>query len=357
MNNGSNRPYREHRNPPPNPEQFDMYAAFRSKERAALEKRQKSDAPNLYDTYRAKTKQTPPQTNPARQGAPRSANRGIYPDQPQQRRTNAQRPAAAKQQNTAQNKGGYGTRVQSEAGSAYRYGYHSSYRTKDGRILDGFDKTGRPIYRDPYSSADSSTGGGGVIIHNENGVVRGETRLRPTRRVRIETLDDTDKKPFPFKIVFSVLFCTLCVMGVLYTYMELNEKTNTLSSLTYRLSSLRSRANTLQAELVRREDLISIEQTASEILGMVKTDVLTKEYVSIRNEDKTEVVANLAEEAIRRVTVEIDLNTGKPIDKSGDATTFTPADKVTAAVTEPVTEAPADTTVTETPPSDDAQTE
>ncbi len=376
MNNG-NRPYRQ--NPDrPTPEQFDMYAAFRSKERAEFEKRKKADAPNLYDTYRARADRGNAAQNRGKQQGAQNRTRTAEGQQryraqtasatqprqnPQtgtrvpptgQKPTQKQAPTATRGQK--QNSSGYGTRVQSEAGSAYRYGYHSSYRTKDGRILDGFDKTGRPIYRDPYArtanGTASPTGGtaaSGVILHNENGVMRGDTRLKPARRVRIETLDDTEKKPFPFKIVLSVLVCTAMVMAVLYTYMELNEQTNALSTLSYRLSSLRSQANTLQAELVRREDLMSIEQTASDVLGMVKTDVLTKEYVSIQNEDKTEVVANLEEEAIRRVTVEIDLSTGKPIDKSGSATTFTPADKVTDAVTSPETLPPAVTEVTEVP--------
>ncbi len=333
MNNRQNRPYRQEPPRRPEPERYDMYAAFRTKERAELERRRKTDEANLYDAYR---KGSGSRTSPSQNRQSRTQqSRYQYRQTPNPR---TQPPPKVQPKQQPRSRTGYGTRVQGDAANAYRYGFHSSYRTADGRILDGFDKTGRPIYRDPYASGGEQTAGGsGVILHNANGIVRGDTRLKPARRVRIETLEDTDKKPFPYKAVLTVLICTACIMAVLYTYMELNEQTNRLSTLSYRLSNLRSQTNTLQAELVRREDLMSIEQTASEILGMVKTDVLTKQYVSIENEDKTEVVANLEEEAIRRVTVEIDLDTGKPIDKTGDASTFTPA---------PVTEAASQSTVT-----------
>ena len=157
--------------------------------------------------------------------------------------------------------GEYGVRVRSvpEGG---RYGNHSSYRTSDGRILDGFDKSGRPIYR------EAGTDTPGVVVHRAAFTPDTMRRLHPARRVRVETLADTEVKPFPWKIVLTVLFCTALSMAVLYTYMELNECTNSVSNLTYRLSSLRNRYNTLSAELVQREDLIAIEETASSTLGM-----------------------------------------------------------------------------------------
>ncbi len=326
MNEQNHRPTGQQTRPAQNnASRYDMYATFRTKERADLEKRRSTGEPSIYDNYRAKSAdfKHSVQKNAATQNRTavnRHAQNAVRPDAPPRPPQRSGKP----KKDTATSS--YGTRVQSEAGSAYRYGFHSSYRTADGRILDGFDKTGRPIYRDPYAS-DSAGSAGSVILHDGAAVAMGEHKLRPVRRARIVTLDDTEKKPFPWKIVMTVLTCTALVMLVLYTYMDLNEQTNTLSSLSYQLSSLRSRANTLQAEVVRREDLISIEQTAADILGMVKTDVLTKQYVSIENEDKTEVVANLAEDAIRRVTVEIDLDTGKPMQKDDSAATFTPADK------------------------------
>ncbi len=203
------------------------------------------------------------------------------------------------------------TRVQNKGDDAYRYGFHSSYRTSDGRILDGFDKTGKPIYRE--------SGGAAVVRHVGSDV--DVARLHPVRRIRVETLVDTKKKPFPFMLVLTMLFCTAMVMGVLYSYMRLNECTNTLSTLNYRLSQLRNETNTLTAEVVRREDLIAIEQTASETLGMVKNDVLTKRYVSIENEDKTEIFVGNVEVGNEHDTVKIDLKTGAVIDETEGQTT------------------------------------
>ena len=179
------------------------------------------------------------------------------------------------------------------------------------------------------------------------------------RRVRIETLADTDTKPFPFKIILTVTFCTALVMVVLYAYMRLNEYTNNLSYLSYQLSNLRAETNTLQAELVRREDLLSIEQTAAEVLGMVKVDVLTKKYVTIENEDKTEVVAKLEEEERRRVSVEIDLDTGKPMGKQEGGSGYIPPTENTPETEAPSAAVPEETqssAESEMPPTEGADT-
>lgn len=389
-----NQPNRSTNRKPDDPSRYDMYATFRTKERAQLNQKRKTDAPSYYEGYRNRTQTRPeanrqtPRTDSAknaaasgtRQNTYRGSTMSVYGSRTAQSGSRARQTAQASGQQTirqqtsgaaqaktreqpqkqsrtgsraaqsrrnAAGAGAYGTRVQSAAGESYRYGFHSSYRTSDGRILDGFDKTGRPIYRDPYSTADS-TGTGGVILHGSAGVQRGERRLRPARRVRIETLADTEAKPFPFRLLLTVLMCTALVMTVLYTYMELNKYTTMLSTLSYRLSALKAETNTLSAEVVRREDIISIEQTASEILGMVKTDVLTKQYVSIENEDKTEVVSNLQTEKNKRVTVEIDLDTGKPVTKTEDkASSFTPADQ-TQTTSDPAADDPAGTDYTDT---------
>ena len=197
------------------------------------------------------------------------------------------------------------TRVQAEEGQAYRYGYHSSYRTSDGRIIDGFDSAGRPIYRDSAGSRNSA-----VIVHTS--VTPDVRRLHPVRRIRVETREDTVKKPFPWRLVLALTFSTVLIMVVLYTYMVLNESTGNLSILNYRLKQLKASYNTISAELVQREDLVYIDQTASEVLGMVKNDVLTKTFVTIEGEDKTELIdiRKPQQEAVH--SVEIDLVTGLP---------------------------------------------
>ncbi len=285
---------------PPDPSKYDMYAAFHTKERA--QKRIQQQKNSIYDINR--TQKTGKNTSQTASLKNRSGTNAA--DKPGGIYHVSRTPHPQKQQYTPPKQTiSQKNRVQNTGNDSYRYGYHSSYRTTDGRILDGFDKTGRPIYR------ETSAAGSGAIVKRTAHMPA--ARLHPVRRIRVETLENTEKKPFPFAIVLGVFFCTVMVMVVLYTYMTLNECTNKLSSLNYRMNTLRKEVNTLSAELVRREDLISIEQTASETLGMVKNDVLTKRYVSIENEDKTELVAMAAEQKRARVTVEIDLDTGRPV--------------------------------------------
>ena len=360
------------RNTPPDPRDYDMYAAFRTKERGEARRQnaqQKKQRSSYYDAYaqraeeeqnkrreaRRRQLQADAQRNPQQRNAvqPANANQsrityGQGLSDPNRRRVRTEVPLPNDPPTPRRSRNAdaqtFGTRVQNTAENEYRYGYHSSYRTSDGRILDGFDAKGRPIYRDETAS------GSAAVMMRDPLVPDDVQTYRAPRRVRVETLADTDSKPFPFGIVFTALFCTGLIMVVLFAYMRLNEYTNTLSYLTYQLSGLRAETNTLQAELVRREDLLSIEQTASEILGMVKTDVLTKKYVTIENEDKTEVVAKLEEEAKRRTSVQIDLDTGKPMGDQQKGNAYIPPSETEAAAE---TQTPADTEAAEvTTPAD-----
>ena len=374
---------RQNRNMPPNPSDYDMYSLFRTKERGDTRRQnvsQKQQRSSYYDTYaqRAEAEQnarkearrrqmqanaarqqnTDPRTSGAAQNRitygqglssqsrPRVRTEVPLPTDPQpSRRTRKPEPQT------------YGTRIQNTAEDEYRYGYHSSYRTADGRILDGFDAKGRPIYRE--ETAYSGVADGAAVMPRTDFVPEEAEGYRQPRRVRIETLADTDTKPFPFKIILTVTFCTALVMAVLYAYMRLNEYTNNLSYLSYQLSNLRAETNTLQAELVRREDLLTIEQTASEVLGMVKVDVLTKKYVTIENEDKTEVVAKLEEEERRRVSVEIDLDTGKPMGKQEGGSGYIPPTENTPETEAPSAAVPEETqssAESEMPPTEGADT-
>ncbi len=372
----------QNRNTPPDPRDYDMYSAFRTKERGEAKRQQRQAQKSSYfDAYARRAEeeqkaarearraqaqanaagrqqygQVPSRQTPASQNrAGNAQNRITYGqglNNPDRVRVRTEVPLPGDAPTPRRTKGSagtqnYGTRIQNSGEDAYRFGYHSSYRTSDGRILDGFDAKGRPIYRDT-----SASGGAAVITRTEFAPAEAQV-YRPPRRVRVETLADTDAKPFPFKIVLTVVFCTALVMAVLYAFMRLNEYTNELSYLSYQLSNYRSEASALQAELVRREDLLSIEQTASEVLGMVKVDVLTKKYVTIENEDKTEVVSKLEEEAKKRTSVEIDLDTGKPIGTQSTNSGYIPPTQTAGETEAPVTAAPDTEAVTV--PEDTAQ--
>lgn len=359
----------QRKNTPPDPRDYDMYSAFRTKERGEARhaqhvqqtQQQTQKKSGYYDAYARRAEEEQAARREARRAEAarrraaaeqqarsletRTASAGRAAPAGRQVKTEVPLPGEAPRRSRQTPKDApRTTRVQNDSADAYRYGYHSSYRTSDGRILDGFDAKGRPIYRDETAS------GSAAVMMRDPLVPDDVQTYRAPRRVRVETLADTDSKPFPFGIVFTALFCTGLIMVVLFAYMRLNEYTNTLSYLTYQLSGLRAETNTLQAELVRREDLLSIEQTASEILGMVKTDVLTKKYVTIENEDKTEVVAKLEEEAKRRTSVQIDLDTGKPMGDQQKGNAYIPPSETEAAAE---TQTPADTEAAEvTAPAD-----
>lgn len=81
-------------------------------------------------------------------------------------------------------------------------------------------------------------------------------------------------------------------MFIVYNYVKLNEYTSEVSTLNNQLAALKQTETDLNNELVKRVDLMEIERIAKDDYGMIKNDHLTKKYITIENEDKTEVVTD-----------------------------------------------------------------
>jgi len=115
----------------------------------------------------------------------------------------------------------------------------------------------------------------------------------PVASVHIEpnvrTINETKHAPFPFSIVFMAIICTLLFMYMVYNMVQINESTVQISKLKANIVSLDKQKNELSFKLEKRNDLILIEKIATEKLGMVKLDQVTKKYVKIEHEDKIEV--------------------------------------------------------------------
>ena len=140
------------------------------------------------------------------------------------------------------------------------------------KLLMGYDREGFPIYM--YG-----------------------TPLPRRRAVRvpkptIKTYKNPSTRPFPTAIVFGSLICTILVMFIVYNYVKLNEYTSEVSTLNNQLAALKQTETDLNNELVKRVDLMEIERIAKDDYGMIKNDHLTKKYITIENEDKTEVVTD-----------------------------------------------------------------
>lgn len=114
---------------------------------------------------------------------------------------------------------------------------------------------------------------------------------------RIRTIKADERKPFPVKIILISGLCTVLFLYLLYNVVILDNYQRDISNFKFRLKVLQSEKADLEAALDKKNDLKYIEEYAVTVLGMVKSDVVSHQYISIENNDKIEL-AESAEEGI-----------------------------------------------------------
>ena len=101
----------------------------------------------------------------------------------------------------------------------------------------------------------------------------------------------TEKKyNFPLSIIFIALAISVLVMLIITASVRISEVTTENSALRSTYNSLVSEQSELRTKLESRDDLRVVEEKAKNELGMVKKDQVPKYYLTIRNEDKIEIV-------------------------------------------------------------------
>ena len=104
------------------------------------------------------------------------------------------------------------------------------------------------------------------------------------------------KYNFPLSIIFIALTISILVMLIVTASVRISEVTTENSALRSTYNSLVSEQSELRTKLESRDDLRVVEEKAKNELGMVKKDQVPKYYLTIRNEDKIEIVDEKAVE-------------------------------------------------------------
>ena len=117
--------------------------------------------------------------------------------------------------------------------------------------------------------------------------VKAPTRNKavPVASVHVEptvlTVASTEKASFPYSVVFLSLICSLMFFYMIFNYVQINERTSAVSDLKADIATLSFEAEELGTKLEQKNDLTLIEQIATEKLGMVKIDEITKKYITM----------------------------------------------------------------------------
>ncbi|MBQ8509169.1 MAG: hypothetical protein IJ493_04595 [Clostridia bacterium] len=112
----------------------------------------------------------------------------------------------------------------------------------------------------------------------------------------LHTIMAEKRYSFPLSIVLLALAFTVLIMSIVTTSAEINEITSKNSSLQREYASLVSNENELRLQLETRDDLRAVETMATNELGMVKKDEVERYYLTIRREDKIELVEEQVQE-------------------------------------------------------------
>lgn len=117
-----------------------------------------------------------------------------------------------------------------------------------------------------------------------------EAKLAEQER-NIRTVRAAEHTPFPAATLFAAIVCTVLFMFIIINMVKLNEEGREVVVLRSNLAKLQTQITELSDKLEQKNDLRFIEEYAVNTLGMVKTDQLSKQYVSLAADDKIELVS------------------------------------------------------------------
>ncbi len=121
-------------------------------------------------------------------------------------------------------------------------------------------------------------------------------RLRKKSITKLHTIVVEKKYQFPLSIVLTALCFTVLILAIVTTSVQISEIVAENSNLERQYNALISEENELRLQLEVRDDLRVVESVAKNDIGMVKKDQVERHYITVRKEDKIELVEEEIEE-------------------------------------------------------------
>ncbi len=97
------------------------------------------------------------------------------------------------------------------------------------------------------------------------------------------------RAPMPAGVVASIMLCAMLLAFVVHSAVSISEVTRSTSELESRIAMLSETQSDLALSLDARGDLRTIEQIATEEMGMVHKDYVLRKYVEIYSQDQIDV--------------------------------------------------------------------
>lgn len=117
-----------------------------------------------------------------------------------------------------------------------------------------------------------------------------------TKRLELDNEIKETKNRVSVSMIMIMAICTLMVMIIIYSSAQVYEYTIEISTLEKKVSTLEKKEAELKLDLEIRDDIRAIESIATGTIGMVKSDLVQKRFVSLNDkDDKIEIFVDLTE--------------------------------------------------------------
>jgi len=120
-------------------------------------------------------------------------------------------------------------------------------------------------------------------------IKRKKIEIKAVSSGRIVTKVDKDKKPFPFAGILCAFLFTAVFMYMLSLYVQIDDYSSQIVSLKNEMAELVEEETALKIKIENKFNLAMVEKIATEEYGMVKADNLPKKYITVTEDDVTEI--------------------------------------------------------------------
>ena len=133
------------------------------------------------------------------------------------------------------------------------------------------------------------------VVNNKKGTAlsakgkRNTGSMHAVRAVKVVNVRKKDKTPFPWSIVFTALILTSLFLFMMMNYAEVDKYNSEINELDNKIGTLEKTQKDLDDKLSKKYNLEDIQKYATDELGMVKKETLRSQYISIGQDDKTEM--------------------------------------------------------------------
>lgn len=102
--------------------------------------------------------------------------------------------------------------------------------------------------------------------------------------------------PFSKSLIVTILLAAAIVLMIIFSLSEINSFKQDITSLESQREELKGKIEQLNLDIDRKNDVRTIEQKATQDIGMVKSNQVQSKYISLYEGDRVEVVKNDGDE-------------------------------------------------------------